>query len=151
MKVAIDVVKAYGHPNVKALHKTTLEVTKDPYLTPRGDCIIGVKADKAARDLKPELKELISSDDSIIYFILACNGAYDVVVARGSSTLSLESDRKMIIRRSTFSCNATVGVKALKAAVDLNRELVGMLRTGSQLIVLILGVKLGFNKINPIY
>ena len=37
--------KAYGHPNITAKHKTTLEFTKDKELSLRGDCIVGVKSD----------------------------------------------------------------------------------------------------------
>ncbi|HID73268.1 TPA: DUF371 domain-containing protein [Candidatus Micrarchaeota archaeon] len=49
--VAHDVVTARGHPNIRAEHETTFEVTTEPSLTPRGDCIVGVQADKAASDL----------------------------------------------------------------------------------------------------
>ncbi len=35
----------YGHPNIKATHVKTLEITKDDGLSERGDCIIGIKAD----------------------------------------------------------------------------------------------------------
>ncbi|RLG64278.1 DUF371 domain-containing protein, partial [archaeon] len=31
--LAKDIIVAYGHPNIKATHKTTFEVTKDTYLT----------------------------------------------------------------------------------------------------------------------
>ena len=108
MEIAIDIIRAYGHPNVKALHKTTLEITKDHYLTPRGDCIIGVKADKAARDLNPMLKKLISKEKSLIYIILACCGVYDVIVAKGSRKLSLGNTRKIIIRKSTSAISLPI-------------------------------------------
>ena len=45
----------YGHENITARHKTTLEFTKDRDLSLKGDCIIGVKADFSL----PQLKNLI--------------------------------------------------------------------------------------------
>ena len=41
----MEIVIARGHPNIRATHKTTLEVTKEKELSPRGDCIIGICAD----------------------------------------------------------------------------------------------------------
>ncbi|MEM2023054.1 MAG: DUF371 domain-containing protein [Archaeoglobaceae archaeon] len=53
---------ARGHKNLRATHRTTLEVTKESYLTPRGNCIVGVKASSSARDLPEWLKKEIKSD-----------------------------------------------------------------------------------------
>ncbi|HIP58595.1 MAG TPA: DUF371 domain-containing protein, partial [Archaeoglobus profundus] len=36
-----EVITAWGHPNITAKHRTTLEITKDEELSIRGDCIIG--------------------------------------------------------------------------------------------------------------
>ena len=51
-----DEIIFYGHPNVRSTHTRTIEITKAPTLSLRGDCIIGVNANKACRDLKPTLK-----------------------------------------------------------------------------------------------
>jgi len=142
VRVAVDVVKAHGHPNITALHETTFEVTKDSYLTRHGDCIVGIKADKSVSDLDDELKELIRNDDALIILIfLVSDNVYDVVVAHGSRKLLLSDNRKLIVRRSSYVCPATLGIKSNKAAIDLNRELVKLLRDGNvELDVIILGV-----------
>ena len=44
--------RAWGHPNIKATHKTTLEFTKENYVSPEGDCIIGINADFNTDELK---------------------------------------------------------------------------------------------------
>ncbi|MEM4523515.1 MAG: DUF371 domain-containing protein, partial [Archaeoglobaceae archaeon] len=44
-------VRAFGHPNITAKHPSTVEVTKDPEISKRADCVIGVKADKSISDL----------------------------------------------------------------------------------------------------
>ncbi|KUO85763.1 MAG: hypothetical protein AT709_05205 [Caldivirga sp. MG_3] len=54
-KMAIDVVWARGHVNVMATHRNTLEITRDDYVTKRGDCIVACCADKAALDLNTPL------------------------------------------------------------------------------------------------
>ena len=36
---------AYGHKNILATHKTTIEFTKDKELSLKGNCIVGVRAD----------------------------------------------------------------------------------------------------------
>ncbi|MHA1410910.1 MAG: DUF371 domain-containing protein, partial [Candidatus Odinarchaeia archaeon] len=48
--------KARGHENITATHPTTLEITKDMKLTPRGDCIIAVGSEKALFDFSDEIK-----------------------------------------------------------------------------------------------
>ncbi len=57
-----DDVTFYGHPNVRSLHPKTIEITKDEHLTPRGDCIIGVRANKACADLDEALKHRLKSN-----------------------------------------------------------------------------------------
>ena len=55
-----------GHPNVQSLHPRTIEITKDKNLTLKGDCIIGVNANKSCKDLLPKIKEKIKKNNSSI-------------------------------------------------------------------------------------
>ena len=57
-----DEISFFGHPNVLSKHPRTIEVTKDNFLTKRGDCIIGIKSDKGCRDLDPKLQKLIKKE-----------------------------------------------------------------------------------------
>lgn len=142
VRVAIDVVRAWGHENVKATHKTTIEVTKDDYLTPRGDCIIGIRASKGVDDLNPELKDIIRKDGSLILVIFISGDIYDYVLGYGSHNLLLRDPSRLIIRRSTFINEPTLMIRASKAAVNLRRDLVDRLKKGSELIMVIVGVDL---------
>ena len=45
------VFEAWGHVNVRATHRSTFEVTREPSLTPRGDCIVGVSSEVGAAGL----------------------------------------------------------------------------------------------------
>ena len=128
MKYAIEHIVAYGHKNIRATHKTTFEVTSESWLTPRGDCIIGVKANKTPKDFNVEFKKLIRRDDTTIVAILIANSIIDVVVGRGSHSLTLSDDTRMVFRKSNYTCPKTVMVNANKAAIEINRELVRKLR-----------------------
>lgn len=121
---AVEVVRARGHPNVRALHRTTFEVTRDNHLTPRGDCIIGVSADKAPADFAPEFKRIASSDYSYIIVLLHAGGVLDIAVGRGSSRLELSDPMRIVFRRSSYVEPGTVAIGMDKAAKDLDRRLV---------------------------
>ncbi len=142
MKLVVDVVKARGHPNVRAEHRTTFEITKDRDLTPRGDCIIGVAADKGASDLNPELRDTLRKDTSIVVLKLACRDVADIVVAQGSSSLTLEDGRRIVVRKSSYIGPETLAIRANKAAKDLDRRLIECLRQGEELTVKIIAIDL---------
>ncbi len=132
-----DVVRARGHRNVRALHRTTFEVTRDDHITPRGDCIIGVSADKAAASLSREVREALSIEDSRVVLILETPGHRDLVRARGDSRITSSDERRIIVRRSNFVEPATIAVEADKAAGQLDRGLVEELREGAPLVLVV--------------
>ena len=133
----IDVIKARGHFNVKATHKTTLEVTKDDYLTPRGDCIIGISATKGAKDLSEDLKSDIRRG-AYVYAVVYVDGLYDIIEGKGSSELPLSNPNKIIIRKSNFISDATIMISANKSAKDIDRRIIQRLKQGSELLLFIL-------------
>ncbi|MCC6039560.1 MAG: DUF371 domain-containing protein [Thermofilum sp.] len=138
--IIVDVLQAQGHPNVKALHRTTLEITKDDYVTPRGDCIIAVKANKAAADLQDELKRAILSG-SYVTLILTLHpyNLVEVVRGVGAPTLTLEDPRSIVVRKSSFTDPRTIAIRSNKAAADLDRNFVNHLKnSNSKLKVLII-------------
>jgi len=133
--LAKDIIVAYGHPNIKATHKTTFEVTKDTYLTPKGDCIIGIKADKALSDLSDKLKNALKRRDAIVKLKLKVDDIEDEVTAYGNPRLILSSKKDAVVRKSDYICERTLAIKADKAAVDIDRKLVEKLRRGKKLIL----------------
>ncbi len=133
--LAKDMIIAYGHPNIKATHRTTFEVTKDTYLTPRGDCIIGIRADKALSDLNDKLKSALKRKDAIVKLKLKVNNIEDEVTAYGDPRLILSSEKDTVVRKSDYICERTLAIKADKAAIDINRKLVEKLKEGKKLIL----------------
>lgn len=128
------VFKARGHPNVRARHRTTLEVTREDYLTPRGDCIIGVSSEVAAADLPGWLKEGLRRGLPAVA-LLYSGGRLDAVAGWGDPRMTLDDPVRMVFRRSDHVGPETVMVRASKAAAHLDRGLVESLRRGGELIV----------------
>jgi len=130
---AVEIVRARGHPNVRATHPTTFEITRETHLTPRGDCIIAVGADKGARDLSEIFKRAAREPGARITITIdvPSRGLKAVVHARGHPGLTFEHPMDLVVRKSSFVCGRTVAVRADKAARDLPRELVEALRDPS--------------------
>ena len=127
------IITAKGHPNVKCAHKTTLEITKEDYLTPTGDCIIGISADKSMLDFPEDFKERIRNANRMVVEILV-EDLREVIVGRGHKDLILNHPTDIVIRKSTYICPRTLMISADKGAKDIDREIVRRLREGSELI-----------------
>ena len=123
-----ETITAHGHPNLLAAHRSTLELTKESTLRREGDCIIAVGANKGARDLSPRLKRLLSMEDSSISLTIEANGLRELVLGRGHPGLSFQNSECMVFRKSNYICGRTVMIHADKAAADINRDLVRLLR-----------------------
>ncbi|MBP2145951.1 hypothetical protein J2129_001405 [Methanofollis sp. W23] len=132
---ARDVIHCRGHPNVRALHPSTFEVTTAPDLSPAGDCIIGVAADKGAADLDPALKHLLADERAEVTIRLRAGEVEEVVHARGSAGLALDHPTDLVWRRSSFVCGRTAAVDADTVAKTLDRRLVALLQAGADLVV----------------
>ena len=119
-----------GHPLVRALHPSTMELTKERELTQRGDCVIGVCADKAACDLSSAVKEALRIAGASVTFTMSAGGERFVFTARGSRGLLLDDRRDVVIRKSEFISARTLAIHADAAARDIPRALVDRLREG---------------------
>ncbi len=122
------VIEFMGHPMIKATHPTTLEVTKDDHVTPRGDCIVGVSADRGLVDLAEEMKTAIRSDAHSVRITLEAAGQSFEFAAKGDPRLTLSSKRDVVIRRGSYACGRTLAVLADVAAKDIPRRIVRSLR-----------------------
>lgn len=138
---AEEIIIAKGHENVLALHETTIEITKEKELSKRGDCIIGVSADRGLEELSEEFKKLLQTKNSELEITLKVDGIKEVVNARGSEALLLSHDRDMVIRKSNFICSRTLAINANKAACDINREMIKRLINPEKALEVIMRVK----------
>jgi len=128
--VIIEEVFGKGHQNIRATHKSTFEITREDYVTLKGDCIILTSANKAVSDLSDDFKRLAKSPRTVIEIEVHVNGLKEVVIARGDQKLSFEDKKSMVVRKSGYVCGRTLAVYANKAAADFSREVVEKLRQG---------------------
>ena len=117
-----------GHPNILGNHSKSIEVTKAETLSPRGDCIVGINADKACSDLDPRLKKQLSKPHMVITIELIVGNLRFVIHAYSDRRLLLSDSHDLVIRRSNFICPRTVAVLSDKAASDMPRRMALLLR-----------------------
>lgn len=133
-------IVAYGHPNITATHKTTMEITKAGELGKDADCIIGVAANKSCVDLNKEFRDSLKNGKKIFVTIEA-GGIDDDFVAFGSPALVMSHTENIVIRKSDFIDSRTLAILADKAAVDLDRDLVKKLKDPKTMIKITLEIK----------
>jgi hypothetical protein len=136
-----EVIFGYGHENIQATHKTTLEFTKDMHLSKKGDCIVVVAADKALADLTADFKEKLRKPHAKLTITIEVDGISEQVNARGSPQLILTHLTDMVIRKSDYVCSRTLAVHADKAAQDLSRDFVEKLKNPKQKVKITLAVR----------
>ncbi|MCD6127859.1 MAG: DUF371 domain-containing protein [Methanomicrobia archaeon] len=126
------IIKAYGDPNIRATHKTTIEITKDDHLTERGDCILGIRADRGLKDIKNFL-DSHKGKKLIVEFTV--DDLSDRVTGYLDPRLSFLDERDIVIRKSSYICKRTLMINADKSAAEIDRSIVRKLREGKELIV----------------
>ena len=127
-----DEVTFYGHPNVRSLHSKSIELTKEGYLTPKGDCIIGIKANKACTDLEESIRRGLKSNSAIVKMEVIVEDESFIIKGRGDDRLSMLNPHDIVIRRTNFVCPRTMSVLCDKASSDMPRELVRLLQHQEQ-------------------
>jgi len=137
----VEVVHAWGHPNIQATHPTTIMFTKERMVTQRGDCIVAVDADKAVADLSPEFKRALKQPNAKVTIELEVDGQVGQINAYGSPELTLSHPNDLVIRKSEFTSDRTLAVKADKSSGELSRTVVEKLRNPKQQVTLTLTVE----------
>jgi len=126
-----EVVHARGHEHVAAAHESTLELTSDDYLTPAGDCILGIEADRTPADFDAAFVTACQDADATVVAEIEADGHRDRIEGRGDPALSFENDRSLVCRTSDYVDDRTVLVAADGAAADVDRDLVAALADGA--------------------
>ncbi|WP_144920252.1 DUF371 domain-containing protein [Halorubrum salsamenti] len=140
----VELVRAVGHEHVTAEHASTVEITTDDWLTPAGDCIVGVEADRAPRDFSAAFRDACRDAAATITATFAVGepgddavdtgdpAHVDEIVGRGDPGLALLDDRSMVGRTSDYTDDErTIFVDGDGAAADLDRDLVTALAEGA--------------------
>jgi hypothetical protein len=128
-KVVTEEISFFGHQMVRATHGRTIEITTEGHLTPSGDCIIGVQAEKGLAHLSEAMKSALRSDTAEVTITLVTPGGQFSFAARGCRELTFESETDMVIRRSRFICGRTLAIQANASANEIPREIVRSLKS----------------------
>ena len=128
-----EVIRAHGHEHVQAAHASTFEVTSDDWLTPAGDCILAIEADRTPADFADEFVAAAQSHDATITATLSTADHTHTITGRGHPELSFEGDRSAVGRTSDYVDDRTIMVGAEGAAKSVDRDLVADLSAGADL------------------
>lgn len=127
---------AHGHKNILATHKTTLEITKEKFLTKRGDCIIGVNANFELKKLRGFIKNF---KVDFVEVELKVNGLTEKI--KGKLNKNFDDENSIVIRKSNFISPRTLVFSADKSARDLSREYATNLANSDRLIYISIRLK----------
>ena len=130
-----EIVRCRGHEHVSGEHASTFEVTTDDWLTPAGDCILGIEADKAPADFDSSFVVACQDAEATIVATFEADGHTQTVTGRGDPELTFEDDRSAVGRTSTHVDDRTILLEADAAAGDFDRALVAALAEGAELTV----------------
>jgi uncharacterized protein len=136
-----DSFTARGHPNIRATHEKTVEVTKENHLTTRGDCIAAVKAEKGLVDLGIEMRNAARRPDSVISLTIRVGQKVFTTTGRGDSELTWEHPTDMVARVSGYTCPRTLMVHADKAIIHMARSLVQQLKDSKAIVEVTVSVE----------
>ena len=117
----VEAVQAWGHPNVTGDSRKTFEITTEPTLTRRGDCILAVNASKGAAALRDDFKALARRDDVQVTVVIQVAEMEEAAVGWGSPQLTYTHPTSFVARTSDFTCSRTLMIRSNKAAADFSR------------------------------
>ena len=119
---------AYGHELIKATHRSTLEITKENFLTERGDCIIGVNSNMSCYDIPSSVKKRIMRDGARLVLVIKVDELKEYIFGYGDARLTLTSDTSMVVRKSSYIDNRTIMIGANKSARDVSRRIINRIK-----------------------
>jgi hypothetical protein len=134
---------ASGHPNIRATHRSTLEVTTEPTLTLRGDCILGIRATKSPPMIAAAIGWLLRRESSQITTRLSTGETVEEIHGVGSPRLALRSASSLVWRTSNYVDGRTIAIKCDKAARDVTRELISRLQDSEAVLQVVIIVSAG--------
>lgn len=125
MKKTIMHFCCYGHKSILGTHPTTFEFTKDVYLTEKGNCIIGIKADFDAK----ELLELVKKNNKV-KIVLEANFFKDEIIAIVNKRFN--DSKEIVVRLGQYISERTFAIDANKAAKHVNRDIINAMKNPEQ-------------------
>ena len=108
------IFRCHGHPRISGTHTKTVEFTRDPDVTARATCVVGVRSEHDDRELLRLRGE--------VEVIVECGEVRDAF--RASISPFFIGDDALVFRRGPQLRGRTLAFDATKTAAELHRELV---------------------------
>jgi hypothetical protein len=118
-----------------ALHKRTIEITRDNQISKRADCIIGVSSSKACTDLSRDAKDWIFSGGWLRFEIKTLFHTF-AFEGKGSPKLELADEREIVLRVSDYISPRTAAINCTQSAYDIPRSMINELQNPQSSAVL---------------
>jgi len=128
----LDTVEFLGDRNIRGTNSSTFEITTEKFLTLRGDCIIGIKANKGCLSLSDEVKRWLQRDGSRVLLRIVVDSEHFDVTAYGSPLLTHANPVSIVVRKSDYISDRTLAIKADASAKDLPRSIITNLQKGKK-------------------
>jgi 16S rRNA (cytidine1402-2'-O)-methyltransferase len=109
-----------GHGGISGTHNKSLEFTRDPSVTRRATCVLGVASDHDDRALRA-----LRGDVEVTLTAAAASDTF-----RATITPFFLGDDSLVFRSGPALHGRTLGYDATKSAADIDRALVGALAHG---------------------
>jgi len=126
---------SYGHPNVRCTHKNTFEFTKDKEVSLDGDCIIGVNSDFDVNEIKKIIKNKQKKEEQVKINIIVDDLVEEVNCL---VNLAFSDDHEIVVRRSNFKSERTLGLYSDKACIDFSEDFRRKLKNKDQKIKVVI-------------
>jgi uncharacterized protein len=120
--------EATSHPAILSTHPKTIEITKESHLSSKGDCIVAVNSTLSPAELPSDLRSAIASPQSRVEVTMRIDRFRFSVRGRGDERLTLSHPTDFVIRKSGFISNRTIMIHSDKAASDIPRDMVQLLK-----------------------
>jgi len=114
--------------------------TREKHLSKTGDCIIAVAADKATADLSADFKHKLREPNAKLIITIEADDLTQQIRASGSPKLGLTDPLEMVVRKSDYISDRTIGIYSDKSSNDLPREFVEKLKNPNRRITITLTV-----------
>ncbi|MGD1835468.1 MAG: DUF371 domain-containing protein [Nitrososphaeraceae archaeon] len=126
-----DEISFFGHPNILSKHPRTIEITKDDFLTKRGDCIVGIKSNKGCVDLDIKLQKLMKIDEMKMKIEILVEEMKYEINGYGNNRITLNHKHDLVLRKSNFVCTRTASILCNKSSLDVPRIMVKRLQNSN--------------------
>jgi hypothetical protein len=122
---------AYGHAGIEGTHKGILEFTQKTGVIPKGDSVIGTRA-----DFKPDDVSALAQVSKKLMVTLKVRSYTETITGECNTSYSPSSD--IIVRKGPQRSPSTLIVNADKSATDLPKKMIELLKNPEERIIVIL-------------